>query len=283
MAAPLKKLKGEAQRIAIKSVTTFDVMVPQTGPVPPTRTGGPQGRTNVTCVETVSGVRGYSFLGSTAQQIADATYGRTAVTTLPTTIHFLSNIVQSNYINVVGRGADIDIGYRFNTGVGEFQLGVAGEYKFDWEKQTAQSPWVNATNILNTTNTLSPLKFGGRASLGYRNGPVRANLFMNYVSDYYLTDGNPQFTGSPCPSNVTATGFGCQHVPSYTTFDANVSYDIDGEGLLNGLQVSANVRNIADEYSPWVNSADSISGNGSLNDYGNLLGRVVTVGLRKRW
>ena len=82
---------------------------------------------------------------------------------------------------------------------------------------------------------------------------------------------------------MTATGFGCQHVPSYTTFDANVSYDIDGEGLLNGLQVSANVRNIADEYSPWVNSADSISGNGSLNDYGNLLGRVVTVGLRKRW
>ena len=72
MTAPLKKLKGEAQRIAIKSVTTFDVLVPQTGPVPPTRTGGPQGRTNVTCVETVNGVRGYSFLGSTAQQIAAA-------------------------------------------------------------------------------------------------------------------------------------------------------------------------------------------------------------------
>ena len=72
MAAPLRKLKGDARPIAIKSVTTFDVLVPQTGAAPPTRTGGPPGRTNVTCVETVSGVRGYSFLGSTAQQIAAA-------------------------------------------------------------------------------------------------------------------------------------------------------------------------------------------------------------------
>jgi L-alanine-DL-glutamate epimerase-like enolase superfamily enzyme len=72
MAAPFKKLKGEAQKIAIKSVTTFDVLVPQTGAVPPTRTGGPPGRINVTCVETASGVKGYSFLGSTAQQVAAA-------------------------------------------------------------------------------------------------------------------------------------------------------------------------------------------------------------------
>ena len=72
MAAPLHRLKAEARKIAIKSVTTFDVTVPPTSPSPPTRTGGPPGRTNVTCVETVSGVRGYSFLGSTAQQIAAA-------------------------------------------------------------------------------------------------------------------------------------------------------------------------------------------------------------------
>lgn len=71
-AIPFNRLKGEAQGIAIKNVTTFDVMVPQTGSAPPARTGGPPGRANVTCVETASGVRGYSFLGSTAQQIAAA-------------------------------------------------------------------------------------------------------------------------------------------------------------------------------------------------------------------
>ena len=72
MAAPLRKLAGEAQKVTIKSVTSFDVLVPQTGAVPPSRTGGSPGRINVTCVETDSGVKGYSFLGSTAQQIAAA-------------------------------------------------------------------------------------------------------------------------------------------------------------------------------------------------------------------
>jgi D-galactarolactone cycloisomerase len=72
MAAPLHKLAGEAPKVTIKSVTTFDVNIPQTGAVPPTRTGGPPGRINVTCVETDSGVKGYSFLGSTAQQVAAA-------------------------------------------------------------------------------------------------------------------------------------------------------------------------------------------------------------------
>jgi len=72
MTAPLRKLAGQAQKVTIKSVTTFDVNVPQTSAVPPTRTGGPPGRINVTCVETDSGVKGYSFLGSTAGQVAAA-------------------------------------------------------------------------------------------------------------------------------------------------------------------------------------------------------------------
>jgi len=72
MTAPLRKLAGQAQKVTIKSVTTFDVNVPQTSAVPPTRTGGPPGRINVTCVETDSGVKGYSFLGSTAGHVAAA-------------------------------------------------------------------------------------------------------------------------------------------------------------------------------------------------------------------
>jgi L-alanine-DL-glutamate epimerase-like enolase superfamily enzyme len=72
MMAPLRKLTREAPNVVIKSVTSFDVNVPQTGAVPPTRTGGPPGRINVTCVETDAGVKGYSFLGSTPRQVAAA-------------------------------------------------------------------------------------------------------------------------------------------------------------------------------------------------------------------
>jgi len=71
-AAPLKALQSQVRDVTIRSVATFDVMVPLTGPAPPSRTGGPPGRTNVTRVETNAGVTGYSFMGSTAQQVAAA-------------------------------------------------------------------------------------------------------------------------------------------------------------------------------------------------------------------
>jgi L-alanine-DL-glutamate epimerase-like enolase superfamily enzyme len=71
-AAPLRKLATDVQKITIKSVTTFDVQVPHAGTLPASRTGGPANRINVTCVETDMGVKGYSFLGSTAPQIAKA-------------------------------------------------------------------------------------------------------------------------------------------------------------------------------------------------------------------
>jgi D-galactarolactone cycloisomerase len=74
IAAPLEKLRTDAKRVTIKSVTTFDVLVPQPASNAPVASfgGGTPGRINVTSVETDSGVRGYSFLGSTAEQIAAA-------------------------------------------------------------------------------------------------------------------------------------------------------------------------------------------------------------------
>jgi D-galactarolactone cycloisomerase len=70
--APMRKLQSEAPKITIKSVTTFDVLVPQTSSSSLPPSFGTPGRINVTCVETDAGVKGYSFLGSTAEQIAAA-------------------------------------------------------------------------------------------------------------------------------------------------------------------------------------------------------------------
>jgi len=73
--APLRRLGDEAQIVNIKAVTTFEVVVPplnNTKPIPPSFGGGTPGRINVTCVETDSGIRGYSFHGSTAEQVAAA-------------------------------------------------------------------------------------------------------------------------------------------------------------------------------------------------------------------
>lgn len=73
-AAPVKSLATAANGVTIKGVETFDVVVPQpAGSAGPELFGGAtRGRINVTRVETNAGVRGYSFLGSTPEQVKAA-------------------------------------------------------------------------------------------------------------------------------------------------------------------------------------------------------------------
>lgn len=72
-AASVRKLGAEAGKVTIKSITTFDVVVPQpkNAKLPTANVIGSPGRINVTRVETNAG-NGYSFLGSTAQEVAAA-------------------------------------------------------------------------------------------------------------------------------------------------------------------------------------------------------------------
>ncbi len=70
---PVKALAAEAKRILIRNIETFDIQVPGAKyPVAEVFGGLPAGRVNVTRVETDSGTRGYSFLGSTPEMAAEA-------------------------------------------------------------------------------------------------------------------------------------------------------------------------------------------------------------------
>lgn len=71
-AAALRKLTGGAGIIKIKSIDTFDIHIPQPKTAVPLFGGRTPGRTNVTVVEAEDGTRGYSFLGSTAEQVQAA-------------------------------------------------------------------------------------------------------------------------------------------------------------------------------------------------------------------
>jgi D-galactarolactone cycloisomerase len=73
--SPVRKLAAEVKRINIKDIETFDIQVPQpptSGPVAPLFRGGTRGRINVVRLTTDSGVRGYSFLVSSPEDVAAA-------------------------------------------------------------------------------------------------------------------------------------------------------------------------------------------------------------------
>src|SRR6185295_9716920 len=62
------------KRILIRNIETFDIQVPQPTNAPAIETfgGETRGRINVTRVETESGMRGYSFLGSAPDMVTEA-------------------------------------------------------------------------------------------------------------------------------------------------------------------------------------------------------------------
>ena len=72
--APVKALAADVRRVLIRNIETFDIQMPQSTNAPRVEIfgGGPPGRINVVRVETDSGARGYSFLGSSPEQVKAA-------------------------------------------------------------------------------------------------------------------------------------------------------------------------------------------------------------------
>lgn len=237
---------------------------------------------NVTVAANTPGLESVLVIAPTAAQIAAATTGRTATTALPATISFINNIVQDNFFNFRSQGLDFDVSYTRSTGLGTFTIGQAGAMKTKFKKQIGTGPWVEALNVANTTNTFSPIRYAARTNLGWSKGSTRADLYLNYVNSYYATDANAAFANGACPVNVTATGLGCQTVKANLTVDAHANYEFTGDGFAKQLQVYLDASNLLDKKPPFVNATDSITPNGALNVWASPIGRVISVGFRKK-
>lgn len=241
-------------------------------------------QSNMTVAAATPGLQSVLVIGPTPAQIAAAEAGRVTTTALPATISFISNIVQQNFLNFQAEGADFDIGYIYDTDMGTFSVDTSGEIKTKLVKQFGNGPWQNGLNVVNTTNTFSPTGFTDRTDFGWRNPNWSADLYLNIMRDVYATDTN--LGGLPaaaaCPYNVSPTP--CQHISPNITLDAHVAYNFNGDGFwTQGLQVYLDVVNLADKDPPFVDSADGLTPNGSLNQFYNPIGRTVSIGFRKKW
>ena len=65
---------------------------------------------------------------------------------------------------------------------------------------------------------------------------------------------------------------------AYTTVDVHVGYNFDGPGGLAGTQVYLDGSNVLDEDPPFVNAPLGYDGFNA-----NPIGRLVTVGVSKKW
>jgi iron complex outermembrane receptor protein len=215
--------------------------------------------------------------GATPAQIAAATGSLPQASPLPATVYFIYSFQQRNAFNLDANGVDADVSYRFETGVGNFNLGLSASRKLKMDESFGTGG--ESFSVLNTIgiNTTFPSnKMAGRASLGWNHNSLGADLFVNYIGSYVNRNGSAPFavTRSAAFSPIG----GGQTVDSYTTVDVHVAYNFANEGWLSGTTIFLDGNNILDEEPPFVNTA---LGYDPFN--ANPIGRVVTVGFNKKW
>lgn len=160
-------------------------------------------------------------------------------------------------------GFDFQLGYSFETGIGDFSITVAGTYLASYENQYV--PGADVADVLNTA--YNPVGLNMRNSLVWSKSGLSSALHMNYVDSYRHVLVTPE-----------------ARVPSWTTFDWNMSYNT-GDGLhtvgLNDVTLSVSVRNLFNKDAPFVSSPYyGVNFDGANADP---KGRFVLFRLKKQW
>lgn len=168
----------------------------------------------------------------------------------------------------VTRGVDFQVSQRLDTDdAGSFRLDLSGTYFTKYE--SAITPEGVRVDRLNTI--YNPLKLKGRAALTWELGALSSQLVFNYVNSY---DNN---TVTPVAK-----------VSSFTPVDLSVTLHGDEVSWLGGfgegLAVSLEARNVADEEPPFVDVAQSANGGGGYDPTAsNPVGRLIGLRVRKSW
>jgi iron complex outermembrane receptor protein len=202
-------------------------------------------------------------------QIAAAINSGRRVTSLPSgPISFIQYYVQQNAFNLYANGIDFSANYFFTyDNLGDFKVGLDGSQKLRFDQQGGGYGGTIVSNLnKNANTTFSSLAFTGRASFGWHLDPVTTNIFVNYTTPYYQPTTTTPFTGY-------------YKVPSNITVDLNVAYDLPASNpYLAGTQVYVAANNVFNESPPPYNVAA-----GYDTSDANPLGRLVMIGLRKKW
>ncbi|MGA0599316.1 TonB-dependent receptor [Caulobacter sp. KR2-114] len=159
-------------------------------------------------------------------------------------------------------GLDFAVSQVFNTRAGEFTASASFTYYLGYTSRF--SPTAPAVKVYDTIGY--PVSLRGRAGVAWRRGSLGASIFANYQSGYVNNAVTP-------------------HVPvsSQTTFDLQVSYDLDGVsaplGVTRGMRMTLSVNNLFNTDPPLA----EYDGYGYDAHNYSPVGRLVAINIAKRW
>jgi len=162
-------------------------------------------------------------------------------------------------------GVDLGVSYDLTTGLGSWSFNVNAVRVLEERIQTISS--LPSVNMLGQIGNLVPWR--GRGSLGWRQGPLSAMVFVNYVGTYL--------------NNQPIAGRSNQVVASWTTFDMTLGFDfgrLANPGWLQDTGVSLSAQNLFARDPPVVLTA----GGGQFDaNNANVYGRIVQLNVTKKF
>jgi iron complex outermembrane recepter protein len=157
-------------------------------------------------------------------------------------------------------GVDLRAKLPVQTSFGRFELGLSGAYVLKFAE--AVSPRAPMVDLLDTQTHPLNLRLNAHLKWNYRNFVAR--MFLNYSDSYRDVLSQPH-----------------RKVGSWTTLDAEVEFATHTRRLgLAGTSVTLDIQNVFDTDPPFLNNPIGL---GYDAENADLIGRMVTVELRKRW
>lgn len=172
---------------------------------------------------------------------------------LPSSIYWIVIGNRTNVGSKVQSGVDFDVSQQLQLGRHSLMGRVAGTVI------TRDDSGLSPTTLSSVIATDNKLKYS--VSLDDRAGPLALGLSYNYLSYNYSTAAQTV------------------RIKPFALLNFRASYDFGDLGIARGVQVQVNVDNALDKEPPL--QFDAQAGGHARNLV--MLGRVVSVGLRKRW
>lgn len=166
-------------------------------------------------------------------------------------------------------GMDFYADYEFDLGDGTAHVGGSASYVFSFK-----SALLPGAAVIERVNTFAyPLKFRGRADLGWSNDNWNANAYVNYINPYQITR---TFLPAGSPDEY-------EQIDGLVTVDMSLSYTFRSESsLTNDIRLTLAVDNVFDTSPPLVVNQAQYS---LLFDPSNAspFGRFVSFQIAKKW
>ncbi|MBB5686354.1 TonB-dependent receptor domain-containing protein [Sphingobium boeckii] len=176
----------------------------------------------------------------------------------PSNVYSLADLRAQNLTSVFTSGLDFGLKIHENTGFGSIFANIAGNYMLTFEAQAS------TTSPITSTVSTAP-RLNVTATAGAQIGGLRAQATLLHMGGFDVT---------PNAANLNQS-----RVDAYKVVNAFVQYDVGGEGAFKDLSFTLNLDNVFDKHPPLYRGAL----NGAYGFFGFNLGRIVQLGINKRF